>query len=776
MNNLTIAFLVSSMATAVNIQGENAPDSSNKYNSKQAPTIEDRLDQLEQDQQDLTGRVDALSKEIGSLQLEIKGFYHRSGESNGKPSQEPAFSSAQNDGSVNQTPGAPNDGTANEPTVTEGASYDIFYDRLQSEGSWFNDPTYGYVWQPSTASADPNWRPYTDGRWVYTDRGWTWVSNENFGWAAYHYGRWARLSNTGWIWVPGDKWAPAWVSWRQSDDYLGWAPLPPEAESEQDVEIGGWADNYYNIGPAAYVFLKTTDLANQSYRSLVVSPQENLDIIDRTKNVTNISYGKAGVIANGPNYDQLVQRSNVRIDRYRLNYVQQDDPKAQFGVTARGSQLQVLGPVPRLQRAATVEPKIAGNIAKTQVDRGWQGIDETEAKQLKQTWEKQAPVPASLPASPALPRPQYARAARQDQRPSQQPATENRESNATSPTQQSNQRPNEERIASPSPSQNEKAPQPEQQPPAANENRNGELKQQGERPQSTPPAPSPSPARNEKPAQSEQQPPAANENRNGELEQGERPQSTPPAPNPSPARNEKPAQSEQQPPAANENRNGELKQQGERPQSTPPAPSPSPARNEKPAQSEQQPPAANENRNGELKQGDRPQSIPPAPSPSPEKERSRKAPEQGPSLKENRLRQQGDGERGQPTSSRDESPQSRNQRPVQSEEQDGRGGNRDQESPGSAGGANHRGDSPQKDEKATRDRTSSEETPSKQEEQRMEGDQNSNNANAGETERPRSLGKPGHGPEQSGNERPGGKKRLDAVEKKRLELSVPQER
>jgi uncharacterized protein YraI len=34
-------------------------------------------------------------------------------------------------------------------------------------------------------------RPYTVGRWVFTDRyGWMWASSEPFGWATYHYGRW----------------------------------------------------------------------------------------------------------------------------------------------------------------------------------------------------------------------------------------------------------------------------------------------------------------------------------------------------------------------------------------------------------------------------------------------------------------------------------------------------------------------------------------------------------------------------------------------------------
>jgi hypothetical protein len=306
------------------------------------------------------------------------------GKSNANSSQRPAAPS-----------NAPNDNSAGEANTTQGASYDIFYDRLQSDGRWFNDETYGYVWQPNTASADQNWRPYTDGRWVYTDRGWTWVANENFGWTTYHYGRWARLSDTGWVWLPGSKWAPAWVSWRESDDYIGWAPLPPEAESDQDVKIEGWADNYYNIGPTSYVFLKTTDLGNRSYRGFIASPRDDVDLISRTQNVTNIHYGNSGVIDNGPNYERLVQRSNVKIERYRLNYVQQNDPQAQFGATTRGDQLQVVAPAARLQRAATIEPKVAGNISKAQVDRGWQGVHEARATQLKQTWETQTSVPAS---------------------------------------------------------------------------------------------------------------------------------------------------------------------------------------------------------------------------------------------------------------------------------------------------------------------------------------------------------------------------------------------
>src|SRR5690606_10174674 len=81
---------------------------------------------------------------------------------------------------------------------------------------------------------------YTHGHWAYTDRyGWYFVSDEPFAWAVYHYGRWAQAEDIGWYWVPGTKWAPAWVSWRRSDDHVGWAPLPPSGRGYAvSVDIG----------------------------------------------------------------------------------------------------------------------------------------------------------------------------------------------------------------------------------------------------------------------------------------------------------------------------------------------------------------------------------------------------------------------------------------------------------------------------------------------------------------------------------------------------------
>ncbi|CAN0443801.1 unnamed protein product, partial [Phaeothamnion confervicola] len=68
------------------------------------------------------------------------------------------------------------------------------------------------------------------------EHGWYWESEEEFGWVVYHYGRWLLDQRYGWLWVPGREWGPAWVAWREGEEAIGWAPLPPEAEFDGQVD------------------------------------------------------------------------------------------------------------------------------------------------------------------------------------------------------------------------------------------------------------------------------------------------------------------------------------------------------------------------------------------------------------------------------------------------------------------------------------------------------------------------------------------------------------
>jgi len=100
---------------------------------------------------------------------------------------------------------------------------------LYNYGSWYDAPTYGRIWRPSTVASD--WVPFRSGRWVwYSSFGWTWVSYEPWGWIPYHYGRWANVHGYGWSWVPGPRyvsWCPGAVNWVQGTQWVGWVPLAP---------------------------------------------------------------------------------------------------------------------------------------------------------------------------------------------------------------------------------------------------------------------------------------------------------------------------------------------------------------------------------------------------------------------------------------------------------------------------------------------------------------------------------------------------------------------
>ncbi len=112
-----------------------------------------------------------------------------------------------------------------EPTVV---NYNYFYESLAPYGSWITIDGYGLCWRPTVVVIDAGWHPYCHrGRWVYSNWGWYWQSDYTWGSIVFHYGRWFRHPRWGWCWWPDTVWAPAWVVWRHTDYYCGWAPLPP---------------------------------------------------------------------------------------------------------------------------------------------------------------------------------------------------------------------------------------------------------------------------------------------------------------------------------------------------------------------------------------------------------------------------------------------------------------------------------------------------------------------------------------------------------------------
>lgn len=295
-------------------------------------------------------------------------------------------------------------------------SIDFFYDNIGSDGTWVEVADYGYCWQPSVALSNSRWRPYSDGYWAYTDVGWTWVSYEDFGWATYHYGRWTRLRDRGWFWVPGRHWGPAWVSWRTGGDYVGWAPLPPHGRGDVEFEarpISGQVDVEFDIGPAYYNFVDVRYIGEPVLRERIFEPSLNVTYISTTVNVTNITYTNSVVRNYGPDYDTLSRYSARPIRRMTLerdaNLDLNGAVKSNGLTRVDGDKLVVAAPLTLQRPPKPVAPKLVKEkIEKPTVEHGWDGVPDPKAQaELKQKMKsedpKNVPPPSIKPRENAAP-------------------------------------------------------------------------------------------------------------------------------------------------------------------------------------------------------------------------------------------------------------------------------------------------------------------------------------------------------------------------------------
>ncbi len=185
-------------------------------------------------------------------------------------------------------------------------SEDDFYEPLDPYGRWEVVGSYGRCWIPDRV--DREWRPYCNGYWQRTEAGWYWASDEPWGWATYHYGRWDFNARFGWYWVPQTQWAPAWVSWHEGGGYVGWAPLHPSAR----VSVGGSISiDIALISPRAFVFVEPRRFLQPVRPTTVVV--NNTTIINKTVNITNVKVVNNTVINEGPRTQVIEQASGQKV-------------------------------------------------------------------------------------------------------------------------------------------------------------------------------------------------------------------------------------------------------------------------------------------------------------------------------------------------------------------------------------------------------------------------------------------------------------------------------
>ena len=204
-------------------------------------------------------------------------------------------------------PPAPTVGTDAVPTQTvtpADLNPDEMDQTLSPYGTWVQVEGYGRCWRPSVGVYDATWQPYCDrGSWVYTDYGWYW--NSDYAWGmTFHYGRWFNSPQYGWCWWPNTVWAPAWVTWRSSSAYCGWAPLPPFTVYQPGIGFtyrGNHVAVGFDFGLAAncFTFVSVGHFSEPHPRYYCVPHTQAAQIYGQTTIINNYGHRDRTIVNNG---------------------------------------------------------------------------------------------------------------------------------------------------------------------------------------------------------------------------------------------------------------------------------------------------------------------------------------------------------------------------------------------------------------------------------------------------------------------------------------------
>ena len=208
---------------------------------------------------------------------------------------------------------------------------EYFRDQLTPYGQWVEVPGAGLCWQPAVPAG---WRPYYDGgHWVYTDEGWYWQSEYPWGDLAFHYGRWSYNPAFGWIWAPGFEYAPAWVVWRHTDEYCGWAPLPIGALFVD----GGWRfggvrvglDFDFGLSAGFFSFVACDHFWEHDFRRFLVPRDRLVVVFGRSTLISRYHLDHGRFVNEGIRVERMAQLSHRDVREITRNVPHARDVRAQ---------------------------------------------------------------------------------------------------------------------------------------------------------------------------------------------------------------------------------------------------------------------------------------------------------------------------------------------------------------------------------------------------------------------------------------------------------------
>ena len=182
---------------------------------------------------------------------------------------------------------------------------------LDLYGTWRETPDFGMVWAPRV---NVGWAPYKQGHWAWVEPwGWTWIDDSPWGFAPFHYGRWA-YSGGDWIWIPGPRerrvvYSPALVAWcgggggggfRVSASIglgLAWFALGP-------------GEVYVPSHRASVGYVQRVNVTNTVVNNTVVTNVYNTTIVNRntTNNLTYVNQNAPGAVVGMSHSDMAAGR------------------------------------------------------------------------------------------------------------------------------------------------------------------------------------------------------------------------------------------------------------------------------------------------------------------------------------------------------------------------------------------------------------------------------------------------------------------------------------
>ena len=229
----------------------------------------------------------------------------------------------------------------------------IGYDDLDDNGDWRNVPDYGYVWFPNRV--DAGWAPYRNGHWAWVAPwGWTWVEDEPWGFAPFHYGRWAEVDGS-WCWVPGPRvvrpvYAPALVV------FVGGSQFG----AALSFGGGGGGVAWFPLGPReVYVPSYHT---SERYMQRVNVTNTTVNVVNVTNIYNNVSVNNVAYMhqnnvraVTAVSHDTFVNARPVAAANVRVNAQQLQTAEVQRNFTVAPVQRSVVG----AGAVATVRPPAA---------------------------------------------------------------------------------------------------------------------------------------------------------------------------------------------------------------------------------------------------------------------------------------------------------------------------------------------------------------------------------------------------------------------------------